>query len=229
MNETSQQLAQTPLVPRYSPKEENDLRWWHGPGQATFEHSPFGGMLDRASSLAMNVPWPRVPVLNKAGACIGWESGVTAFPTAEVRQVSGYMPDEELITRAALVNKNMLRVERADPNAAAIIALFFGDSGERWSKDPKHGRVGALYHLTQRGKKLIEAAETAPNAIELTAADRIESICIVNASQPKEERTTALAVCSREAAKLERHARAVWHAVKAISTSARASLSQPAV
>jgi len=202
------------IIPRYSLKDEADLLWYFGLGQTAFERSTFGGMLDRAAAFSCKDAWPREPVFNDAGAIIGYESAITARPTAETREVSGYVPDDAALTRYAHVSQLMMRVERLDKVAAAVIGLFFGDAGQRWANNPEHGRAGALYHLTSKGRVLIEAAEKVPGAIQLTAEQRIESICLVNKAQPKPDRTTALAVCGREAGKLERSARAVWHTAK---------------
>lgn len=204
-------------VPQYTMRDDADLRWYHGLGQTAFERSTFGGMLDRAAQHALKLAWPKLPVLNAKGICIGYESAITARPTAEVRAVSGYVPDDAVLTRYAHVSSMMMRVERKDAFAALVIATFFGDSGEHWATvDTGQGRNGALYHLTAKGKALIDAAAKLPGAIQLTAPERMASICIANKAQPKQERTAALAVCARQAEDIERQARAVWHLVKSI-------------
>ena len=201
-------------VPRYSMRDEIDLLWFHGIGQTAFERSTFGGMLDRASQFDLKLTWPREAVLGKSGAVIGYESAITARPTAEQREVSGYVPDDSALTRYAHISSIMMRVERQDAVAAAVIACLFGDSGQRWA-GTEHGRNGSVYHLTSKGSALIEAADKVPGAIQLTSSQRIESICIANKVQPKPDRSTALAVCARQAAELERRSRVVWHEVKA--------------
>jgi hypothetical protein len=200
-------------VPRYTIGDEVDLLWYHGLGQTCFERSTFGGMLERAEKFSVQASWPQVPVLGLGGSIIGYESGITARPTAEQREVSGYMPDEFALERYARVSLAMMRVERKDGLAAAVIAILFGDAGQRWAGSD-HGRNGALYHLTAKGTALIDAAIAAPGAIQLTADQRVESICIANKVQPKAERSAALAVCARQAEQLERRARDVWHMVR---------------
>jgi hypothetical protein len=201
-------------VPRYSIRDEADLLWYHGIGQTAFERSTFGGMLDRAAQFDMKHAWPQVAVLNAAGTVIGYESGITARPTAEQREVSGYVPDDAALTRYAHVSSIMMRVERQEALAAVVIACLFGDSGQRWA-GTDHGRNGSLYHLTTKGRALIDAADKAPGAIQLTTEARIESICIANKVQPKPDRSAVLAVCARQATELERRSRVVWHEVKA--------------
>jgi hypothetical protein len=203
-----------PVAP-YSLKDETDLLWYHGCGQTSFERSTMGSMLDRANQFGMKHHWPREAVLNAAGATIGWESAITARPTAETRAVSGYIPDDQALTRYAHVSSLMLRVERVDRLAAAVIALFFGELGNRWALgETGHGRTGALYHLTAKGQALVTAASKDPRSVQLTAQARIESLAIANKVKATEERSAALAVCSRQAERLEVEARAVWHEVR---------------
>ena len=207
-------MTEAKRVAPYSIRDEVDLLWFHGQGQTAFERSTFGGMLDRAASMAVEYQWPKEPVLNAAGAVIGWESAITAWPTAELRPHGGYEPDIATAQRSARVSKVMMRVERSDALAATVIACLFGDSGQRWAdKDIGHGRNGALYHLTAKGKAIITAAANRPGALELTAQQRIENECIGNKTKPKPELTAALAVCARQAEDLERRARGVWHSV----------------
>ena len=205
---------QKPVAP-YSLRDETDLLWYHGKGQTAFERSTMGGMLERAEQFGMSFRWPQEPVLNAAGATIGWESAITARPTAETRAVSGYIPDDIALTRYAHVSSLMLRVERVDRLAAAVIALYFGEAGNRWALgETGHGRTGALYHLTTKGQALVAAASKDPHSIQLTPQSRIESLAIANKVKATEERSTALAVCARQAERLEVEARAVWHEVR---------------
>lgn len=207
-------MNQPAPIPRLSPRDETDLLWFFGLGQTAFERSTFGGMLDRAAQFAVDQSWPKEPVLNANGACIGWESAITARPTAETREISGYVPDDAALTRYAHVSKIMMRVQGVDSLSSTVLACLYGDAAQRWAVSD-HGRNGAIYHLTEKGAAIIAAAANAPGAIELTAQARIESICTVNKVQPKQERTGALAVCARQAEELERRARAVWHSVQA--------------
>jgi len=202
-------------VPPYSLRDETDLLWYHGQGQTAFERSTMGGMLERAQQFGMDkMVWPREPVLNAAGATIGWESAITARPTAETKSISGYVPDDQALTRYAHVSSLMLLVERSDRLAATVIGLFFGELGNRWALGTTgHGRHGSLYHLTAKGQALVAA--TSADAIQMAPHARIEVLAITNKAQPKEARSEALAVCMRQAERLEQQARAVWHEVRA--------------
>lgn len=201
-------------VPPYSLRDEADLIWYHGLGQTVFERSTIGSMLERAEQFgSLSFQAPRRPVLNKAGDIIAWEDGVTARPTAEMRAPSGYTPDDRALERYAHVSSLMLLVERKDRLAATVIALYFSELGTRWARgDTGHGRVGALYHLTAKGQALVAASSR--EAVQMSPQARIEVLAITNKAQPKEARSEALAVCMRQAERLEQQARAVWHAVR---------------
>jgi hypothetical protein len=203
-------------VPGYLLRDEINLAWYHGPGQSAFERSTMGAMLERAENFGQRHHWPQQPVLNALGATIGWESAITARPTAETRPLSGNVPDDAVLSRYAEVSSMMLKVERLDRLSAAVIALFFGELGNRWATgETGHGRVGALYHLTAKGQALVVAASKDPRSVQLTPQQRIESLAITNKVKATEERSTALAVCTRQAERLEVEARAVWHEVRA--------------
>lgn len=206
------------IVPRYSIKDEADLLWYHGLGQTCFERSTFGGMLDRAATFDTgNAHWPKCPVFNDNGDVIGHESAITARPTAETKEITGHAPDDEALIRYARVSKQMMRVERRDALASKVLEFLFGDLGARWATT-EHGRNGALYHLTVKGIALIDT-DNKRSSLQLPPDARIWSICTVNQKQPKQERSTALAVCRLQAAKLEMQARAVWHEVTAATNS----------
>ena len=202
-------------IPPYSLRDELDLIWYHGPGQASFERSTMGPMLERAEQFGSSIQWPIQRVVNDAGATIGWESAVTARPTAETRPVSGNIPDDVVLTRYAHVSSLMLLVERRDRLAANVIALLFGELGNRWALGQAgFGRIGALFHLTAKGQALVTAGSKLPGAIQLTPQARVESLAITNKVKATEERSAALAVCARQAERLELEARAVWHEVR---------------
>lgn len=204
-----------PKVPPYSLRDEVDLLWYFGPGQKIFGWSTMGGMLARAESLKVEgYAWPTVPVMS-GDVVIGRECGVTAWPTAETREVTGYMPDHEAMANGASLNRRFIRVIQADPVSAQVLANLFGDLGSRWaSGEHGMGRIGSLFLLTEKGQALVDEAAKVPGALAVSAQTRIENIALADKVQPKPARTLALAVCARQAAKLEERARAVWHRVK---------------
>lgn len=203
-------------IPPYTIRDELDLLWYHGPGQASFERSTMGAMLERAEQFSAPLQWPQERVLNASGATIGWESAVTARPTAETKPTSGNIPDDAVLTRYAHVSSLMLLVERRNRLAANVIALLFGELGNRWALGQTgFGRVGALFHLTDKGRALVTASSKDPHVIQMTPQSRVEVLAIANKVKATEERSAALAVCARQAERMEVEARVVWHAVRA--------------
>lgn len=201
-------------APRWSHRDEADLLWYHGIGQAAFERSTFGGMLERAElfgTLGVQV-WPSSqPVYDTSGfIVIDWERAISARPTAEMRPAAGYTPDDTVLQRYAHMSLMMMRVERVDRLSAAVICELFGDAGARWAATDD-GRLGALYHLTARGRAMITAADAVKGALDLTAMARMESLCITSRTQPTPEKLAALQRCAVQAQQLELQARAVWH------------------
>lgn len=203
--------------PRWSTRDEADLLWYHGIGQAAFERSTFGGMLERAELFgSMGVAiWPSSqPVYDTSGyIIIDWERAVSARPTAETRAPAGYTPDDAALQRYAHVSLMMMKVERVDTLAAAVICALFGDLGQRWAES-EDGRLGALYHLTARGHAMVDTARSAKGAVDLTDVARMESLAIVSRAQPTPEKLAALAKCATQAQQLEMRARGAWHSVR---------------
>ncbi len=201
-------------VPPYSHGEEADFSWYFSVGQRVFGWSTMGGMLARGESLAVEFKWPMVPVYGADGiTVIGKESGITAWPTSETKEVSGYMPDGEAMTRAADVNRMLIKVGRIDAMSFNVISLLYGDAGQDWAPT-EHGRNAAVYHFTVKGMALVNEAAKVPGALDVTPPVCIRSIVLADKAQPKPNRTLSLAVCARQAAKLEERARAVWHTAK---------------
>jgi len=164
------------------------------------------------------------PVHDAYGRMIGYERAITARPTAETRAQSGYVPDSDVLQRYAHMSALLKRVEALSRTASCVMALLYGDLGQRWAPEAPHGRLGALYHLTAKGQQLIkdDARKTKQNgaAIDLTAPARMWNIA--GAKQPNAERAQALSYCATQAKALELDARAVWFSVKQ-RNSARAA------
>lgn len=214
----TQPTPQAPLrIPQWSQRDTDQLTWYFGLGQTVFERSTFGGMLERAEMFGgvKHAPVAREPVFDsRTGACIiGHESALSARPTAELRPEAGYVPDDGQLHLYAVVSARVMRVERLHAMSAVVLETIFGDAGQRWT-GTAHGRLGALYHLTAKGRAICTEAAKVPGAIDMTSAQRIEAMCAVQAVQPKPERTQQLAFCMAQAEMLELQARATWHQVR---------------
>lgn len=210
-------MTATPApVPQYSPLVFDELLWYFGPGQAFCESSWLGGMLAHAAAFGgVCRAVPQEPVLTAEGVCIGWRSAISARPTAEVRTAVGFIPDDRDMRRAARISRVMLQVERQSRQAATVIALFFGESGNRWALATNaYGRLGAVFHLTRKGQALLDATSKDTAHLQLNPQQRMETLAIMNKLKPVEARTNALRVCNVQAERLETEARSVWHEVR---------------
>jgi hypothetical protein len=191
------------------PLDAFELEWFFSRGQIAFERSNFGSMLARQDmySIARCYRPEMRPVYDKQGHVIGHERGITARPTAELRAPAGYTPDSDTLTRYAHVSALLKRMPHAQHKA---LEALYGDLGQRWAGNERFGRYGALFHLTVKGRKLIEAARTAKGALELTDEQRIEVLCAVQRVQPTADRAQALAVCLAQSQALAAQANAGW-------------------
>lgn len=207
----------TPRIPQWSPRDQFLLTWFFGRGQTVFERSVFGGMLERAELFGSvhHPPIAMEPVYDSrtGETVIGRESALSARPTAEIRPEAGYVPDDGDLTLYGVVSSRVAKVERRDAVAALVLSLLFGDAAERWS-GTSQGRLGSLYALTAKGRSWTADESRKPGAMVLTDDRRLETLCAVQATQPKPERAEILTVCKAQAELLELRARAVWHEVK---------------
>lgn len=194
-------------------RDEHELEWFFSKGQIAFERSTFGGLLERAElfSAAGRVPPAAELVYDDDGHVIGQCSGITARPTAELREQSGYVPDNETLVRYAHVSMLMTLVERESRQASQVLELLYGDLGQRWAPTVPYGRIGALFHITAKGRKLLDACD---NPLELSSVKRMWNLVVVHDVQHNAERSQAFAYCQTQAQTLEQKARTVWLAVK---------------
>jgi hypothetical protein len=211
--------AHTALI---SVHDEQQLEWFFSRGQTAFERSTSGGMFERGYlySQARAYRPERAPVLGKYGQLIGWQAVLDARPTAETRNIGGYLPDAAAMNTYAEVSAKLKRLERLSAVSALVVELIYGDIGQRWATqdglDQPFGRTGALFHITHKGRQLIVAARKHAAAVSSTSLndeEQIEVIVKVQRAQPRPERGQALAYCAAQAKQLEQQARVAWHAV----------------
>lgn len=201
-------------VPRWSVHEEQLFAWYFSRGQTAFERSAFGAMLEHAEMFSTgHTGWARQPVYGRDGVrVIGWERALSARPTAELREPSGYMPDIDTLRKFAHVSIQLMRVERACRMSAHVIELIHGDAGAHWATSDA-GRLGALYHLTAKGR-VMAADSRKRSPTDLTDSQRMAVLVQLDSTQSKPERKAALAVCAKQASALEYTARAHWFFAK---------------
>jgi len=176
---------------RIDPHDEAALDWFYGEGQSMFERSASGAMLERAWAFKVN--WLPDPELFAARlARQPWEpdpGDITAQPTAEVRAPGGTMPNEGAISRYARVSRLVRDVAALDLASAGVLALFYGDQGQRWGRTV-HGRLFALYPQTGAGRELLQTAHASRKKegrpdLGLSAAEQLFVTFEVLAVQPK--------------------------------------------
>jgi hypothetical protein len=209
-------------------EDEGKLSWFFGQGQCAFERSTMGPMLARAEQYGCRhagydaydvtvwerirrdpAPWGRV----HDGAIEYSGRQLTARPTAELRQGSGYTPELKDMERHAEVNGVLRVVARRCPMAWYALQAYYGDLAADWQRTlPKPGKIGALYHLTEAGRRLLQdsAAEALKRGqpIASSPARRLQNEC---ATPKKSERTRVrLMQCERQALLLRAEAFAAW-------------------
>ena len=214
--------ASEPRVARKAPnpmplRDELELEWYFSRGQIAFERSTFGGMLERA--YLMSDTYKRkiaeVPVLDKRGEVIGYERAISARPTAELRQATGYVPDLDTLQRYAHVSRILKNVSARSRAAEYTLECLYGDLGQRWVGSELYGRLGALFHLTTKGRQILDEARAVPGAIDVTDVKRMETLVTVQLVQPKPDRAQQFAYCFAQAEAMAQRARQAWAQAKA--------------
>lgn len=210
--------------------DEQKLLWFFSEGQIAFERSSAGPMLERAElyghigqlryvsraddfevvaeRLRPRAPtWPTV----QDGAIVrGYE--ITARPTAETRAAQGYTPDAGAMQRYAAVSHVLRTLERYDRRLVEVLEALYGELGAQWARGGKPGRIGALYHLTSSGLRLLDASAALAKArgqpVIGSPARRMVNEC---AAKRTDARRLALMAADGQAAKLRLEAIAGWN------------------
>lgn len=183
-------------------KDEADLGWFYSHGQTVFERSPTGAMLERGQLFAIDNGTASAAVRNAAGDIIGYTEmfAIDARPTCESRSYYAEAPDDTNLRRYGRISRWLMLLERVSNDAPVALEAYYGDLGARWAREPKRGRIYALYHLTTAGKRLIDLAAELRAAkgqpiTALTAAMQIANdICAKQSSEKQgvSERRRAL-------------------------------------
>jgi len=179
---------------RLSHDDEGDLEWYLSSGQALFERSTVGSMLDRAKMYAYELPdlGPYVEPteddlvrVKRRGVCEDnrkIESAYdpyTAHPTAEHGSGGSYMPPDGDLTDAADMSRHFRRMGERDPVSVVVLDMYYGDRGARYAGG-KPGRIFAVYVCTAAGRELLDrdAKETrrrqnGHGTVDMTLADHL--------------------------------------------------------
>jgi hypothetical protein len=190
-------------------KDEANLTWFYGKGQTLFERSPLGGMLDRAE--AFHQPY-----------CS--RGAISARPTAEYRNVVVHAPDNKALEMYGAISRMLMLLERRSALCCAVLEALYGDLGARWAPT-RVGRLAAVYHLTEAGRRLLEADDRERVAKKQPPATLAPHLRMANelegprdgksvSRERADRRRVGLMRCERQAMELRAQACASWNAVK---------------
>jgi len=227
-----------------SVQDELSLTWFFSQGQIAFERSTMGPMLERAEMFGNEftgvavreegrlvihqlayerlrrdpTPWGRVA----DGEIVYSGREVTARPTAETRNASGYTPELRDLYKhaeASMVLRTM------DWRAVAVLRAYYGDDGAEWARRPKPGRIGALFVLTRAGARMLEAAEQDATKRGQPRACMSPQRHMANevAAKQTEQRRARLLQCERQALLLRAEAWRTWCEAKRETAGRRAA------
>lgn len=213
--------------------DELDLGWFFGIGQTAFERSTVGPMLERAEMFGNShigyvysasegkevLRYERIPRASlvwgrvQDGEIVYSGCEVTARPTAETREAGGYVPELRDLEKHAKVNGVLRVVARRNPLAWYALEAYYGDLAADWQRSlPKPGKIGALYHLTIAGQRLLEdsAADALKRGqpVECSAARRLQNE--VGAPKKSARTKARLMNCEKQALLLRIEAFAAW-------------------
>lgn len=213
-HEQGKSRASVSAITRWSSLDGLELEWFFSRGQIAFERSTFGAMLEHQALFSVAHPSDDQPVHDACGRVIGHASVITARPTAETREPSGYTPDIKTLRNYARTSMRLKRVAAESRVAAQVLECMYGDLGQRWDGHEKYGRQGCLFHLTAKGKAMLQAARSVQGALLIADVARMEVLCAVQQIKPNAERGQALATCVAQAQSLLHSAQQCWLLVK---------------
>lgn len=226
-----------------TPTDEVKLSWYFGHGQTAFERSTSGPMLERAelyghagalvwseradgySVDARRIGRPSSPWASvEDGEIVATGYAITARPTAELRQASGYVPESRAMELFAVVSSVLKELERRSPVAVAALEAYYGDVGSDWARTPKPGRIGSLYHLTGAGVRLLDVSADEARKKGQPVAGSPARRMANEVSAPKiERRRVALMRADKQALELRAMAFVAWCEAKAERKARRAA------
>lgn len=187
---------------RISLKDESLITWYLGAGVSSFMHSTFGRTLDRAQIFRRNSNNKLIPV----------PSGAEKWRYIHVPHEDShpsYELDPVLLDKFGRVSRRMLAVERADPFAARLIELWYGDNGARWASQPNPGRLMCLYPATQSGQTYLR---NQPIVEGLRPDEQLANLELAQRMNPTEWRGSLLRRIRRQADMLRVRTWRAWNA-----------------
>jgi hypothetical protein len=202
-------------------RDEMNLMWFFGFGATAFERSTMGPTLEWADLFAVFRSRQSAyrAVLDSIGRVIGYAPAWDAQPTCEGRCSAQRTVDDAVLTRYAVVSRQLMLLEQRDPSSVLAFEAYYGELGARWARTPKPGRIAALYHLTGAGRKLLAEDHVRRRAkgqpeITLSPPLRMENEIAVPARKRTERQRAALFAADRQATVLCERARGHWDDVR---------------
>ena len=194
-------------------REEDLLTWFFEEGIGAFWRSPLGPTLERQAALAYDAEGHRVP------KPVPWTLAATIAYRHRAPEAS-YLPDEDLLLRAASVSRRLRRVAEVDRRAAQTLEVYYGGIGARWATG-KEGRLFGLYPLTDAGARLVAEDMRDRDDRSALAHERIARAIEQQRREPNEARAEALTRMRAQAHRLLADAWRAW-----LSTADRAPTSR---
>jgi hypothetical protein len=195
-----------------------------------------GGVTSRYELITARPPTHACP------NCIGTgDEPLTAKRLQKDDEAGGVIGDDSALTSFAITSRRMDAIKQRSPALFAAGEAFYGDTGARWALTD-FGRIFALYHLTNAGKRLARwdqkptaktprparrrakakrrpAATMSPHeSPHLTAQEAIGVHAHIERRQPNRERRKLLESAQEQAVALYQRFCAAWLAV-AVSKS----------
>jgi len=180
------------------------------------------------------------PPTHSCPNCLGaGDEPITAKRTQKDDEGGGVIGDDSGLTNFAITSRRMDVIKKRSAALFAAGEAFYGDTGARWALT-ENGRIFALYHLTNAGKRLARwdgqkkkqkgqppptkkqtrAERLAADSVHLTAQERIGVQAAIEKRQPNSDRRKLLAEAHDQAVDLYRRFCSAWLTV-AISKAER--------
>ena len=182
-------------------RDEDLLIWFFEEGIGSFWRSPLGATLERQGTLAYDAEGNRVP------KPVPWSLAATIAYRHRAPEAS-YLPDEDVLLRAASVSRRLRKVAEIDTRAGQTLEIYYGGIGARHAPG-REGRLFALYPFTDAGAQLVENDLLERADRSTLPHERIARAIEAERRHSTEERREALA---RMRAQAQRRLSEAWRA-----------------
>ena len=216
---------------------DSELSWFFSDGQSAFERSTFGALLERAEQFGFDHDGHRIPHPEtkrneswhfRQGLCgqpavsidqaladdirqlIDWEAldpSITACPKPIKSEEPSVTPDDWKLQRYARASRALNNIPS---RYGRVLSLYYGLRGCFWELQ-KLGRILAVMHETQAGKKLLEVCKSDG---ELRSDERIAAAWDRQRAWPDDKIGALLTIAEKQAHKVLRDAKRSYEAAR---------------